>query len=68
MKTLPEKCAGIDTVESFCGCISDEEHVDPAAKAFCNRAKTDKNITNEDLSELKMTLMDREEDDACCEC
>jgi len=45
-----------------------EEPVDPAALAFCNRAKTDKNVTGEDLTELKMALMDRKEDEACCDC
>jgi hypothetical protein len=36
-------------------------------KAFCNRAKMDKNVTGEDLAELKMALMDLEDDD-CCGC
>ncbi len=67
METLPEKCADINTVSSFCDCIKGQEPVDPAAKAFCERANTDKNITGEDLAELKMALMDLE-DDACCEC
>jgi hypothetical protein len=57
----------IDTVGSFCDCIAGGESADPAAQAFCNRAKTDKNITDKDLAELKMALMDHE-DDACCEC
>ena len=65
METL-KKCVDINTVGSFCDCISGEEPVDPAAQAFCNRAKTDKNITGEDLAELKMALKDLEEDDACC--
>ncbi len=69
MKTLPQKCVDINTVGSFCGCIAGEEPVDPAAKAFCNRAKTGKNITTgEDLAELKRALMDLEEDEACCDC
>jgi len=62
------KCEDINTVGSFCDCIANEELVDPAAETFCNRAKTDKNITDEDLAELKMALMDREEDEACCDC
>ena len=67
MKTLPDKCVDINSVGSFCGCIAGEESVDPAAKAFCNRAKTDKNVTGDNLAELKMALMDLE-DDACCDC
>ena len=67
MKTINEKCEDINTVGSFCGCIAGEKSVDPAAKAFCNRAKTDKNVTGEDLAELKMALSDLEED-ACCDC
>ena len=67
MKTLPDKCVGINSVGSFCGCIAGEESVDPAAEAFCNRAKTDKNVTGDNLAELKMALMDLE-DEACCEC
>ena len=66
MKTLPDKCVDINSVGSFCGCIG-EESVDPAAKAFCDRAKTDKNITGDNLAELKMALMDLE-DEACCDC
>jgi len=68
METLPQKCVNINTVGSFCDCIAGEGPVDPAAQAFCNRAKTDKNISGEDLAELKMALLDMEEDDACCEC
>jgi hypothetical protein len=68
METLPQKCVDINTVGSFCDCIAGEEPVDPAAPAFCNRAKTDKNVTGEDLTELKIALMDREEDEACCDC
>ena len=65
MNTIPEKCENIDTVASFCDCIAGEESSDPDARSFCNRAKTDKNITSEDLAELKMALM---EDDTCCDC
>jgi hypothetical protein len=67
METLPEKCMDINTVGSFCDCIAGEEIVDAAAEAFCNRAKTDENITREDLAELKIALMDLE-DDSCCDC
>ena len=67
MKTINEKCEDINTVGSFCGCIAGEKSVDPAAKAFCNRAKTDKNITGEDLAELKKALTDLNDDD-CCGC
>jgi hypothetical protein len=43
--------------------------VDPAAKGLCNRAKTEKNVTGDDLAELKKALMDLEdEDDMCCDC
>jgi hypothetical protein len=62
------KCVDTNTVGSFCECIAGEEPVDPAAKAFCNRAKTDKNITGDDLAELKMALLDLEEDEGCCDC
>jgi hypothetical protein len=67
MKTPNEKCVDINTVGSFCGCIAGEESADPAAQAFCNRAKTDKNVTGEDLAELKKALRDLE-DDECCGC
>ena len=68
MDTLPKKCEDIDSVSSFCDCVTAEEPVDPAAKAFCNRAKTDKNITAEDLADLKSVLTDQEEEGCCCEC
>ena len=68
MEKIPQKCMDIDTVGSFCDCIAGEETADPAAEAFCNRAKTDINVTGDDLAELKMALMDLEEDDACCDC
>lgn len=61
------KCMDNNTVGSFCDCIAGEESVDPAAEAFCNRAKTGKNVTGDELAELKMALMDLE-DDACCDC
>ncbi len=61
------KCMDTNTVNSFCGCVGKDESADPAAKAFCVRAKTDANVTGDDLAELKMALMDME-DDACCDC
>ncbi len=67
METIYQKCVDNNTVDSFCDCIAGEETVEPAAEAFCNRAKTDKNITGQDLVELKMALMDLEEG-ACCDC
>jgi hypothetical protein len=67
MKTIP-KCLDNNTVGSFCDCVAGGEGVDPAAKGFCNHAKTNKNITGEDLAELKMALLDVEEDEACCDC
>ena len=68
MEVFPEKCVSVNTVSSFCDCIAGDEHIDPAAQAFCSRAKTDKNITGEDLAELKMALMDLEEEETCCDC
>ncbi len=65
METLPQKCVDINTVGSFCDCIADVEPVDVAARAFCDRAKTDKNITGDELAELKIALMDLE-DESCC--
>ena len=60
MKTLPTKCVNINTISSFCDCIADDESVDAAARAFCDRAKVDKNIIGDDLAELKKALMDLE--------
>ncbi len=60
MDILPRKCADINTVGSFCECITAEGPVDPAAVAFCERAKTDKKITGDELSELKKALRDME--------
>jgi len=67
MEALSQKCADINTVSSFCDCIAGEETVDPAEKVFCTRAKTDKNVTGDDLADLKIALMDVE-DEACCDC
>jgi hypothetical protein len=68
METLSRKCADINSVGSFCDCLSGGETVDPAAAAFCNRAKTDKNITGEDLRELKSALSDLDDDEESCDC
>ncbi len=62
------KCVDNNAVGSFCECIAGEETVDPAAQGFCDRAKTDKKVTGDDLAELKMALLDMEEDEACCDC
>jgi hypothetical protein len=67
MGSMNQKCSENNTVSSFCDCIGGHEAADPAAKAFCDRAKTDKNITGQDLAELKMALSDMEEG-GCCEC
>ena len=67
METRSHKCMDIDTVGSFCDCIAGDESADFAAKAFCNRAKTDKNIIGEDLADLKMALSDLD-DEECCDC
>lgn len=62
METIPQKCMNINTVGSFCECIADAESPDVAAQGFCNRFKTEsgRNVTGEDLSELKKALMDLE--------
>ena len=62
MKTMPTKCKDINAVGSFCDCIADEEAVDVAAQAFCQRAMTgtERNVTGENLDELKKALMDME--------
>jgi len=65
METLSRTCMDIVEIGRFCDCISGEEPVNETAKAFCDRAKADKNVTGEDLAELKMALMD---DDECCDC
>jgi hypothetical protein len=62
MNTLPRKCATINTVGSFCDCIAGAEPVDVAARGFCERAKSDRNVTGDDLGELKKALMDLESD------
>jgi len=60
MGTLPLKCANINTVASFCDCIAAAEPVDAAARGFCDHAKAGRNITGDDLAELKKALMDLE--------
>jgi hypothetical protein len=72
MRPLSEKCEDINTVTSFCECISEERTVDPAAEGFCKRAAGDSGgVTGDDLVELKKALKDEEEtclDEDCCEC
>ena len=60
METLPPKCANINTVTSFCDCVADAQAVDPAARGFCDHAKTAANVTGDDLAVLKKALMDLE--------
>ncbi len=64
MKTMPVKCKDINTVRGFCDCIADDDAVDVAAKAFCQRANTssDHYVTGDDLAELKKALMDLEDE------
>lgn len=68
MCTLPSKCMDINSVGTFCDCIAGAEAVDTAAKAFCRRTTDgDKNVTGDDLVELKKALKDMDTE-ACCEC
>jgi hypothetical protein len=61
METIPQKCATINTVRSFCECIAGEDSVDVAAKGFCAGAQgRDTAITGDELAELKKALMDLE--------
>ncbi len=61
MRTVPMKCKDINTVSGFCSCIENEDDVDAAARAFCERAGSNPYATGDDLSELKKALMDLEE-------
>jgi hypothetical protein len=58
METIPVKCMDFNSVGAFCGCIDSTECADEAARAFCARTRTDygKNITGDDLAELKKAL------------
>lgn len=58
METIPVKCEDFNSVGSFCDCIDSTECADEAARAFCTQARTDsgKNITGDDLAELKKAL------------
>jgi len=71
MRPLPKKCEDINTVSSFCDCISGAESKDVAAEAFCKRAADNSgSATGDELVELKKALTDLEEtdpDDCCCE-
>ncbi len=66
MDTLTQTCMDKETIDSFCDCIGGAGSADPAAQTFCSRAKTDKNLNEEDLADLKTALMDDEE--SCCDC
>lgn len=68
MEAIPSKCMDVKGVGSFCDCIADGEPVDAAVGAFCSRAKTEsgKNLTGEDLAELKQAVMDMESECCCC--
>ncbi len=61
MKTMPVKCRTINEVGAFCNCITDEDEVDKAAQAFCDRARLDPHVIGDDLAELKKALMDLED-------
>jgi hypothetical protein len=67
MKTFSDKCINDNTVGSFCDCIADDECADVAAKAFCDRAKTDSgtNVTGDDLAELKKALTETDRKGCC---
>jgi allantoicase len=62
MKTMPLKCKDVNAVRAFCDCIADADSVDVAAKSFCERTLSGngKNVTGEDLAELKKALIDLE--------
>jgi hypothetical protein len=68
METIPSKCMDVNMVGSFCDCISGAESVDAALGAFCTRSKTEsgRNITGDDLAELKKAVMDMESE--CYHC
>lgn len=63
MEPIPGTCMNDNTVGSFCDCIDDSECADEAARAFCTQARTDygkKNVTGDDLKELKKALAETE--------
>jgi hypothetical protein len=66
MKKTSEICSNIDTVESFCGCIQDDESANETARDFCDRAKANKEITDKDLANLKIAITDPEYEKTCC--
>jgi len=70
MGTRSDKCAASNTVGSFCDCMAEDKSADPAAKGFCDRAKAGKQVTGDELVELKKALkdLDEEDDGGCCEC
>ncbi len=61
MRTMPVRCSDINEVGRFCDCIADEDSVDAAAQAFCQRALGNPYVTGDDLAELKQALMDLED-------
>jgi hypothetical protein len=58
MDTITVNCMDINSVGSFCDCIENTGCADEAAKSFCTQARTDygKNVTGDDLAELKKAL------------
>jgi hypothetical protein len=70
MEPIPVNCMDINSVGSFCDCIENTECVDEAARDFCTRARTDsgKNITGDDLAELKKALMETDCEGCCEDC
>ena len=66
MKKKHYKCLTIDTVESFCGCIQDDESANETARDFCDRAKDNKEIADKELANLKIAITDPEYEKTCC--
>lgn len=58
----------INSVGSFCDCIDNSECADEAARSFCANARTEsgKNVTGDDLAELKKALSETDCDECCC--
>lgn len=62
MRTIPDKCMDVNITSSFCDCIGEAESADVAAQGFCALVKRgEKNVTGNDLAELKKALMDLED-------
>ncbi|HEY6010210.1 MAG TPA: hypothetical protein VIX18_01970 [Nitrospirota bacterium] len=65
MRTMPQECRDINTVEGFCACIAGAETADAAARAFCIESRSGSErmkSTGDDLAELKKALMDLEDE------